>query len=64
VLASAEGFAAFEERLRQLGDKTTLLARIGSQWTYWVSLWRFLRERDWQVEVFNPVLSSKMRAAT
>ena len=25
VLASAEGFAAFEERLRQLGDKSALL---------------------------------------
>ena len=24
-----------------------------------MSLWRFLLERDWQVEVFNPVLSSK-----
>ena len=26
---------------------------------YWMSLWRFLLKRDWQVEVFNPVLSSK-----
>ena len=26
---------------------------------YWMSLWRFLLERDWQVEVFNPLLSSK-----
>ena len=26
---------------------------------YWMSLWRFLLERDWQVQVFNPLLSSK-----
>ena len=27
---------------------------------YWMSLWRFLLERDWQgEEVFNPVLSSQ-----
>ena len=45
VLASAEGFAAFEAHLRQLGEKISLL--IG------------LLERDWQVQVFNPVLSSK-----
>ena len=26
---------------------------------YWMSLWRLLLERDWAVQVFNPVLSSK-----
>ena len=59
VLASAEGFAAFEARLRQLGDKTAVLIGLEASGHYWMSLWRFLLERDWQVEVFNPVLSSK-----
>ena len=57
VLASAEGFAAFEARLRQLNDKTFVLIEASGH--YWMSLWRFLLERDWQVQVFNPVLSSK-----
>jgi hypothetical protein len=26
---------------------------------YWMSMWRFLLERDWTVQVFNPVLSGK-----
>ena len=59
VLASAEGFAAFEARLRQLGDKTAVLIGLEASGHYWMSLWRFLLERDWQVEVFNPLLSSK-----
>ena len=59
VLASAEGFTAFEGRLLQLGDKTKLLIGLEASGHYWMSLWRFLLERDWQVEVFNPVLSSK-----
>ena len=59
VLASAEGFTAFEARLRQLGDKTALLIGLEASGHYWMSLWRFLLERDWQVQVFNPVLSSK-----
>ena len=59
VLASAEGFTAFEGRLRQLGDKTKLLIGLEASGHYWMSLWRFLLERDWQVEVFNPVLSSQ-----
>jgi transposase len=59
VLASAEGFAAFEERLRQLGDKSALLIGLEASGHYWMSLWRFLLERDWTVQVFNPVLSSK-----
>jgi transposase len=54
-----EGFAAFEERLRQLGDKSALLIGLEASGHYWMSLWRFLLERDWAVEVFNPVLSSK-----
>jgi transposase len=59
VLASAEGFAAFEERLCQLGDKSALLIGLEASGHYWMSLWRFLLERDWPVQVFNPVLSSK-----
>ena len=59
VLASAEGFAAFEARLRQLGEKISLLIGLEASGHYWMSLWRFLLERDWQVQVFNPVLSSK-----
>jgi transposase len=59
VIASAEGFTAFEGRLRQLGDKNSLLVGLEASGHYWVTLWRFLLERDWQVEVFNPVLSSK-----
>ena len=59
VLASAEGFTAFEGRLLQLGDKTKLLIGLEASGHYWMSLWRFLLERDWQVEVFNPLLSSK-----
>ena len=59
LLASAEGFTAFEGRLRQLGDQTKLLIGLEASGHYWMSLWRFLLERAWQVEVFNPVLSSK-----
>jgi transposase len=59
VLASAEGFAAFEERLRQPGDRSALLIGLEASGHYWMSLWRFLLERDWSVQVFNPVLSSK-----
>jgi transposase len=59
VLASAEGFTAFEGHLRQLGDKTKLLIGLEASGHYWMSLWRFLLERDWQVEVFNPILSSQ-----
>ena len=59
VLASTEGFAAFEARLRQLGDKTAVLIGLEASGHYWMSLWRFLLERDWQGEVFNPLLSSK-----
>ena len=59
VLASAEGFAAFEERRRQLGDKSALQIGLEASGHYWMSLWRFLLERDWTVQVFNPVLSSK-----
>ena len=59
VLASAEGFTAFEGRLRQLGDKSALLIGLEASGHYWMSLWRFLLERNWQVQVFNPVLSSK-----
>jgi transposase len=59
VLASAEGFAAFEERLTQLGDKSALLIGLEASGHYWMSLWRFLLERDWAVQVFNPVLSNK-----
>jgi transposase len=59
VLASAEGFAAFEGRLRQLGDKPAVLIGLEASGHYWMSLWRFLLERDWQVQVFNPLLSSK-----
>jgi transposase len=59
VIVSTEGFMAFEGRLRQLGDKTTVLIGLEASGHYWMSLWRFLLERDWQVEVFNPVLSSK-----
>ena len=58
VLASAEGFTAFEGRLRQLGDKSALLIGLEASGHYWMSLWRFLLERNWQVQVFNPVLSS------
>jgi len=58
VPASAEGFAAFEERLRQLGDKSALLIGLEASGHYWMSLWRFLLERDWTVQVFNPVLSN------
>ena len=59
VLASVEGFTAFEARLRQLGDKTAVLIGLEASGHYWMSLWRFLLERDWQVQVFNPLLSSK-----
>jgi transposase len=59
VLVSAEGFTAFEVRLRQLGEKTVVLIGLEASGHYWMSLWRFLLERDWQVQVFNPVLSSK-----
>jgi hypothetical protein len=59
VIASTEGFASFEGRLRQLGDKAGLLIGLEASGHYWMSLWRFLLERDWQVQVFNPVLSSK-----
>jgi len=59
VIASAEGFAAFEGRLCQLGQKTNVLIGLEASGHYWMSLWRFLLERDWQVQVFNPVLSSK-----
>jgi transposase len=59
VLASAEGFVAFEERLRQLGDKSALLIGLEASGHYWMSLWRFLLERDWAVQVINPVLSGK-----
>ena len=59
VLASGEGFTAFEGRLRQLGEKTAVLIGLEASGHYWMSLWRFLLERDWQVQVFNPVLSSK-----
>ena len=57
VLASAEGFTAFEARLRQLGGKTAVLIGLEASGHYWVSLWRFLLERDWHVQVFNPVVS-------
>ena len=59
ILASAQGFTAFEARLRQLGNKTAVLIGLEASGHYWVSLWRFLLERDWHVQVFNPVLSSK-----
>jgi transposase len=59
VLASAEGFTAFEGRLCQLGDKSAVLIGLEASGHYWMSLWRFLLERAWQVQVFNPVLSSK-----
>ena len=58
VLVTAEGFAAFEERLGQLGDKGAVLIGLEASGHYWMSLWRFLLERDWAVQVFNPVLSS------
>ena len=50
VLASVEGFAAFEERLRQLGDKSALLIGLEASGHYWMSVWRFLLERDWTVQ--------------
>ena len=59
VIASAEGFAAFEERLRQLGDKAAVLIGLEASGPSWMSLGRFLLEREWQVQVFNPVLSSQ-----
>ena len=45
LLASAEGFTAFEGRLRQLGDQTKLLIGLEASGHYWMSLWRFLLER-------------------
>jgi transposase len=59
VLVSAEGFAVFEQRLNQLGDKSAVLIGLEASGHYWMSLWRFLQERDWTVQVINPVLSSK-----
>jgi transposase len=59
VLASAEGFAGFKERLRQLGDKSAVLIGLEASGHYWMSLWHFLLEREWAVQVFNPVLSNK-----
>jgi hypothetical protein len=59
VLVSAEGFAVFEQRLNQLGDKNGVLIGLEASGHYWMSLWRFLQERDWTVQVINPVLSSK-----
>jgi transposase len=38
VLASAEGFAAFEERLGQLGDKSAVLIGLEASGHYWRSL--------------------------
>jgi hypothetical protein len=35
VLASAEGFAAFEEHLRQLGDRSALLIGLEASGRYW-----------------------------
>lgn len=63
VLVSAEGFAAFEQRLNQLGDKSAVLIGLEASGHYWMSLWRFLQERDWTVQVINPVLSSKSARA-
>jgi transposase len=59
VVASSEGFERFEQRLGQLGDKTAVLIGLEASGHYWMSLWRFLLERHWQVQVFNPVLSSQ-----
>jgi len=59
VLVSAEGFAVFEQRLNQLDDKSAVLIGLEASGHYWMSLWRFLQERDWTVQVINPVLSSK-----
>ena len=62
VLASAEGFAAFEGAPAPTRRQTALLIGLEASGHYWMSLWRFLLERDWQVEVFNPVLSSRAPA--
>src|SRR4029434_1397973 len=59
VMVSTEGFMAFEGRLRQLGDKTTVLVGLEASGHYWMSLWRFLLERDWQGEGLRAGFSSE-----
>lgn len=54
----SEQFDRFDQKLHALGQPGEL--RIGLEATghYWIVLHAFLRERGWQVEVFNPVLSA------
>jgi len=51
-------FECFDRKLHALGQPAEL--RIGLEATghYWIVLHEFLRDRGWQVEVFNPVLSA------
>lgn len=51
-------FDCFDKKLHALGRPAEL--RIGLEATghYWIVLHEFLRERGWQVDVFNPLLSA------
>jgi transposase len=39
--------------------KGTQVIGLEASGHYWIGLWRFLLERDWAMQVFNPVLSSQ-----
>lgn len=53
-----EGFENIAQQLRLLGSCDTVKIGMEASGHYWVHLFNFLTEQGWQVELFNPVLSS------
>ena len=53
-----ESFETIAQRLRQLGDPSTLKIGMEASGHYWTHFFHFLTEAGWTVELFNPVLSN------
>ena len=53
-----EGFETIVQQLRLLGTPEEVKIGMEATGHYWVHFFNFLTEQGWQVELFNPVLSS------
>ena len=53
-----EGFENIVQQLRLLGTPEEVKIGMEATGHYWVHFFNFLNEQGWQVELFNPVLSS------
>ena len=53
-----EGFKNIVQQLRPLGTPEEVKIGMEATGHYWVHFFNFLTDQGWQVELFNPVLSS------